>query len=94
MTLGAMRGHRHLEPPPLPAPASGPFGIEVVHPDVFLCERHERAPAKVRVALTEHAAAWGGTKFPEFPSPVVPPLAPQMPLLALTPLGPNAPLAP
>ena len=40
-----------------PATACEPFGIEVVHPDAFLCELHERAPAKVRIALTEQAAA-------------------------------------
>lgn len=33
------------------------FGIEVVHPDAFLSELHEHAPAKIRVALTEQAAA-------------------------------------
>jgi hypothetical protein len=40
-----------------PAAACGPFGIEVVHPDAFLCELHERAPAKTRVVLTEQASA-------------------------------------
>ncbi len=40
-----------------PAAACEPFGIDVVHPDVFLCELYERAPAKVRVALAEQAAA-------------------------------------
>lgn len=40
-----------------PAAACEPFGIEVVHPDAFLCELHERAPAKIRVALTEQASA-------------------------------------
>ena len=39
------------------AAACEPFGIEVVHPDAFLCELHERAPAKIRIALTEQAAA-------------------------------------
>jgi hypothetical protein len=40
-----------------PAAACEPFGIEVVHPDVFLCELYQHAPAKVRVALAEQAAA-------------------------------------
>ena len=40
-----------------PATACEPFGIEVIHPDAFLRELHERAPAKIRVALTEQAAA-------------------------------------
>jgi predicted nucleic acid-binding protein len=40
-----------------PATACEPFGVEVVHPDAFLCELHERAPAKIRLALTEQAAA-------------------------------------
>ena len=40
-----------------PATACEPFGVDVVHPDAFLCELHERAPAKIRVALTEQAAA-------------------------------------
>jgi len=40
-----------------PAAACEPFGIEVVHPDAFLCELHERAPAKIRAALTEQATA-------------------------------------
>jgi predicted nucleic acid-binding protein len=40
-----------------PAQACDPFGIDVVHPDAFLCELHERAPGMIRVALTEQAAA-------------------------------------
>jgi hypothetical protein len=40
-----------------PVAACEPFGIEVVHPDVFLCRLHEQAPEKVHAALTEHAAA-------------------------------------
>lgn len=40
-----------------PAMACEPFGVEVVHPDAFLCELQERAPGKIRVALTEQAAA-------------------------------------
>jgi hypothetical protein len=40
-----------------PAAACEPFGMEAVHPDAFLCELHERAPAKIRVALTEQALA-------------------------------------
>jgi predicted nucleic acid-binding protein len=40
-----------------PATAYEAFGIEVVHPDAFLCELHEHAPAKIRVLLTAQAAA-------------------------------------
>lgn len=40
-----------------PAAACEPFGIEVVHPDAFLCELYDRAPAKIHIALTEQAAA-------------------------------------
>ncbi len=40
-----------------PAAACEPVGVEVVHPDAFLRELHERAPAKIRVALTEQVAA-------------------------------------
>ena len=39
------------------ATACAPFGIEVVHPDAFLCGLHERAPAKIRGVLAEQAAA-------------------------------------
>jgi hypothetical protein len=39
-----------------PADACEPFGIEVVHPDVFLCDMHERAPARVHSALDRQAA--------------------------------------
>jgi hypothetical protein len=45
------------------AAACEPFGIEVVHPDAFLCELHERAPAKIRAALTEQAAALSRPPF-------------------------------
>ncbi len=40
-----------------PAAACEPVGVEVVHPDAFLRELHERAPAKIRVALTVQVAA-------------------------------------
>jgi predicted nucleic acid-binding protein len=40
-----------------PVAACEPVGVEVVHPDAFLRELHERAPAKIRVALTEQVAA-------------------------------------
>jgi hypothetical protein len=40
-----------------PAAACEPFGVEVVHPDALLCELHERAAARMRVVLTEQAAA-------------------------------------
>lgn len=40
-----------------PVAACEPFGIEVVHPDAFLCRLHERAPETVHAALTEQAAA-------------------------------------
>jgi len=46
-----------------PATACEPFGIEVVHPDAFLCELQARAPAKIRVALTEQAAALSRPPF-------------------------------
>jgi predicted nucleic acid-binding protein len=39
-----------------PAAACEPFGVEVVHHDVFLCELHESATARMRVVLTEQAA--------------------------------------
>ena len=40
-----------------PAAACEPLGIEIIHPDAFLCDLHERAPARVRTALDEQAAA-------------------------------------
>lgn len=40
-----------------PAAACEPFDIEVVHPDAFLCELYDRAPAKIHIALTKQAAA-------------------------------------
>ena len=40
-----------------PATACEPFGIEVVHPDAFLCALHEHASAKIRIALAQQAAA-------------------------------------
>jgi hypothetical protein len=40
-----------------PAPACKPFGIEIVHPDAFLCQLHERAPEKIHAALTDQLAA-------------------------------------
>jgi predicted nucleic acid-binding protein len=46
-----------------PASACGPFGIQVAHPDAFLCELHERVPAKIRVALAEQAAALSRPPF-------------------------------
>jgi hypothetical protein len=39
-----------------PAAACEPFGIDVVHPDVFLCDLHERAPTRVHDALVHQAA--------------------------------------
>lgn len=39
-----------------PAAACEPFRIEVVHPDAFLCELHERAPGPLRDVLTQQAA--------------------------------------
>lgn len=39
-----------------PAAACDPFGIDIVHPDVFLCTMYERAPAQVQDALTRQAA--------------------------------------
>jgi hypothetical protein len=39
-----------------PATACEPFGIEIVHPDVFLCTMHELAPAQVQDALIRQAA--------------------------------------
>jgi predicted nucleic acid-binding protein len=46
-----------------PAAACEPFGIEVVDPDLFLCALQERAPDKIRVALTEQAAALSRPPF-------------------------------
>ena len=40
-----------------PAAACEPFDIEVVHPDAFLCELHDRAPANIQIGFTEQAAA-------------------------------------
>ena len=40
-----------------PAAACEPFDIEVVHPDAFLGELYDCAPAKIHIALTEQAAA-------------------------------------
>ena len=40
-----------------PATACEPFGIDVVHPDTFLRELHERAPARIQSALVEQAGA-------------------------------------
>jgi hypothetical protein len=39
-----------------PVAACEPFGIEVVHPDAFLCDLYERAPARVHDALDQQAA--------------------------------------
>lgn len=39
-----------------PANACEPFGIEIIHPDTFLCELHEYAPARVHAALVKQAA--------------------------------------
>jgi hypothetical protein len=39
-----------------PAAACDPFGIEVVHPDEFLCDLYERAPSQVHDALAKQAA--------------------------------------
>ena len=39
------------------AAACEPLGIEIIHPDAFLCDLHERAPVRVRMALDEQAAA-------------------------------------
>jgi hypothetical protein len=39
-----------------PAAACAPFRIEVIHPDVFLCDLYERAPTRVRDALDQQAA--------------------------------------
>ena len=40
-----------------PATACEPFGIEILHPDAFLCQLHEDAPDKVHAALAEQVAA-------------------------------------
>lgn len=40
-----------------PAAVCEPFGIEILHPDAFLCELQERSPAQVRDGLTEQVAA-------------------------------------
>jgi len=39
-----------------PAAACEPFRIEVIHPDVFLCDLYEREPARVHDALDQQAA--------------------------------------
>lgn len=39
-----------------PAAACNPVGIDVIHPDVFLCTMYERAPALVQHVLTNQAA--------------------------------------
>lgn len=39
-----------------PVAACEPFGIEVVHPDVFLCDLYEHAPTQVHDALAKQAA--------------------------------------
>jgi hypothetical protein len=39
-----------------PAAACEPFGIDVAHPDVFLCDVHERAPTAVHAVLDQQAA--------------------------------------
>ncbi len=39
-----------------PAAACEPFGIEVVHPDVLLCDLYERRPVQVHTVLDEQAA--------------------------------------
>lgn len=40
-----------------PVTACDPFGIDVVHPDAFLCDLHDRAPATVHAALGEQSVA-------------------------------------
>lgn len=40
-----------------PVRACEPFGIEIIHPDEFLCHLHERAPGRVHAALNDQAAA-------------------------------------
>lgn len=39
-----------------PATACEPFGVEVLHPDAFLCALHERAPEQVHAVLSEQVA--------------------------------------
>jgi predicted nucleic acid-binding protein len=39
-----------------PEDACAPFGIQVVHPDQFLCGLHERAPGQIAIALDRQAA--------------------------------------
>ena len=39
-----------------PAAACEPFGLEVVHPDAFLCNLYEHAPTQVQDALVKQAA--------------------------------------
>ena len=34
-----------------PAAARDPFGIEILHPDAFLCQLHESAPETIHAAL-------------------------------------------
>ncbi len=60
-----------------PVAACEPFGVEVVHPDAFLCRLHEDAPAEVHAALTEQAAAL--TRPPMSVTDVLELLAPTVP---------------
>jgi hypothetical protein len=39
-----------------PAAACEPYGIDAVHPDAFICDMYERAPARIRDALERQAA--------------------------------------
>jgi hypothetical protein len=39
-----------------PASACEPCGVEIIHPDAFLCELHEYEPARVHNALVKQAA--------------------------------------
>lgn len=39
-----------------PVVACRPFGIEVAHPDAFLCSVYERAPTGVHAVLSQQAA--------------------------------------
>ena len=49
---------RHLEPPARPRHLCACHSVSrFVHPDLFLCELHERAPARVGDVLTWQAAA-------------------------------------
>lgn len=39
-----------------PAAACQPFGVEVAHPDTFLCSVYERAPTGIHAVLDQQAA--------------------------------------